>query len=433
MGQHGFPEYLSENSPVVFASYVVIHCCEVSPRSSPPERGLTSGSGSQTPRQDASTLHRRPETEGASSIEALFTGMREMLSTAFDASLSATSLSDIAFFDMLVAFVERQPTEDKGPLCRVIRQLLHKLFDLMEKDESEIQMKSLKKLVHLAIEERTERRTEAETAADFSHDIHMRPFFSATFPEGKTVQVDTASLDGMREMANVFCRRQLNLASASLREEILLPPAEMEGTVESADDCSSKNATSLIRTPTTEENLQMIEEVVEYDRPVLLYGASGVGKTATLRELAERKGVNLVRLNMSSNLTPEDFLAKISFDRSGQIVLDMQPFARSFEKGDWVLLDEMNLAEKSALKVVVDALENGVIVLCDQSSVLTPPHILKKHPNFRLFATQNPWQAGKRERANESRLSFPVLCHALQRAAEGRVGFDCAVDTAPSL
>ena len=339
------------------------------------------------------------------------TVLKKMLSAAFDASLSEASLSDITFFDMLIAFVERQPAEDKGSLCRVIRQLLHKVFDLMEKDESEIQMGSLKKLVHLAIEGRTESGTEAETAVDSSQDIHMRPFFSATFPEGKTVQVDTASLDDVKKMANVFYRRQLNLASASLREEILLPPAEMKGTVESADDCSSKNATSLIRTPTTEENLQMIEEVVEYDRPVLLYGASGVGKTATLRELAERKGVNLVRLNMSSNLTPEDFLAKISFDLRGQIVLDVQPFARSFEKGDWVLLDEMNLAEESALKVVVDAVENGEIVLCDQSSALTPPRILKKHPNFRLFATQNPWQAGKRERMSHAFFSHFSVMH----------------------
>ena len=332
--------------------------------------------------------------------------VKEMLSAAFEACLAKESLRDITFLDMLLSFVKRQSEEDKRALCSIINQLLHKVFDLLEKDKDHIQKESLMKLVYLGIEGRT---TEADTAADVSQDMSLQPFFSATFPEGKTVQIDTASLDGVRKMARVLGHQQLKLTSASLRREIL-SPSDAEERKESAGDHPSKKATSLIKTVTTEENILKIEEVVMHDRPVLLYGASGVGKTATLRELADRKGIELVRLNMSSNLTPEDFLAKTSFDSSGQIVLDVQPFARSFEKGNWVLIDEMNLAEESTLKVVVDALENGKIVLCDRSCALTPPRVLKKHPNFRLFATQNPWQAGKRERMSSAFFSqFSVL------------------------
>ena len=342
--------------------------------------------------------------------------VKKMLSAAFEAGLTKESLSDTTFFDMLFSFVKRQSKKDKRALCSIINQKLHMVFDRLEKDEVHAQKESLMKLVYLAIEERIESVTEADMEADVLKDMSLQPFFSATFPEGKTVQVvtETASLDDVRKMAGMFShhhqqQQQPNLASASLRKEIL-SSLKAEERMESSGDHFSKKTTSLIKTSTTEENIKKIEEVVTYDRPVLLYGSSGVGKTATLMELANLKGIELIRLNMSSNLTPEDFLAKTSFDSSGQIVLDVQPFARSFEKGNWVLLDEMNLAEESTLKVVVDALEDGKIVLCDRSSALTPPRVLKKHPNFRLFATQNPWQAGKRERMSSAFFSqFSVM------------------------
>ena len=336
--------------------------------------------------------------------------IRELLSDAFDEALAKDTLSEITFFNKLISFVKRQSEDDRRTLCSIINQLLHKLFHLLEKDDDHVQKGNLTRLVNLGIEDITESGTAAETETVIFQHMHLPPFFSATFPEGKTIQVDSASLDGIKMIASLFSRNQLNLASSSLRKEIL-STSETGARMESVDGLSGRKGTSLIKTATTEENIQMIEEVVMHNRPVLLYGDSGVGKTATLKELADRKGVELVRLNMSSNLSPEDFLAKTSFDSSGQIVLDVQPFARSFEKGNWVLLDEMNLAEESTLKVVVDALENGKIVLCDRSSALTPPRVLKKHPNFRLFATQNPWQAGKRERMSSAFFSHFSVMH----------------------
>ena len=101
---------------------------------------------------------------------------------------------------------------------------------------------------------------------------------------------------------------------------------------------------------------------------------------------------------MSSNLTPDDFLGKLSITAGDDPDFTLQPFSKSFEKGDWVLLDEMNLAEEGALKVITDAMERGEIVLSDQSAANAATRVIKKNPRFRLFATQNPWQAGKRER-----------------------------------
>lgn len=97
-------------------------------------------------------------------------------------------------------------------------------------------------------------------------------------------------------------------------------------------------------------------------------------------------------------------------DGRTEFVNEVQPFAKSFRDGDWVLLDEMNLAEECALKVVMDAMETGQIVLQNQSSALNPTIRIERHKEFRLFATMNPWQAGKRERMSDAFTSqFSVM------------------------
>ncbi len=113
---------------------------------------------------------------------------------------------------------------------------------------------------------------------------------------------------------------------------------------------------------------------------------------------------------MSSNLTPDDFLGKLSITAGDVPDFTLQPFSKSFQNGDWVLLDEMNLAEEGALKVITDAMERGEIVLSDQSAADAATRVIKKDPRFRLFATQNPWQAGKRERMSTAFFSqFSIM------------------------
>ena len=178
---------------------------------------------------------------------------KEMLSGAFEARLAKGSLSNITFFDMLFSLAKSKSEEDKRALCGIIHQLDHKVFDLFEKDGDHVQKESLMELVYLAIEDRIESAAEADMEAGVSQDMPLHPSFSATFPGGKTVQVDTetASLNGVRKLARAFSHQQPNLASASLRRDVLTP-LEAEMRMESSDDHFSKKATCLIETATTE-------------------------------------------------------------------------------------------------------------------------------------------------------------------------------------
>ncbi|KAK6912183.1 LOW QUALITY PROTEIN: ATPase, dynein-related, AAA domain, partial [Dillenia turbinata] len=71
-------------------------------------------------------------------------------------------------------------------------------------------------------------------------------------------------------------------------------------------------------------------------------------------------------------------------------------FVTALRHGDWILLDEVNLAPPETLQRVISVLEgeNGSLCLAERGDV----DYIYRHPNFRLFACMNPANdAGKRD------------------------------------
>ena len=140
-----------------------------------------------------------------------------------------------------------------------------------------------------------------------------------------------------------------------------------------------------------------------------LCGRTGVGKSATILEAARRRGKRLIRINMSSTLTSEELLAKTSIKinpatERREITFELQPFTLAFRDGHWVLLDEMNLREE--IQSIERALDTDELVLRDVSSASEPIKIIRRHPEFRLFATQNPAAGLFKGRRESHSLSF---------------------------
>ncbi|GMH42205.1 hypothetical protein BSKO_10124 [Bryopsis sp. KO-2023] len=168
----------------------------------------------------------------------------------------------------------------------------------------------------------------------------------------------------------------------------------------------------MVMTKTTQKNLDRLLEAASNGIPILLEGATGVGKTATVMEAARQCNQSLVRINMSSRVGPDDLLARTSLKVNGlgkqEICFELQPFADAFQKGLWVLLDELNLAEEKTLQCIEHALDTGRLIIRDNSSALEPVRVLERHEDFRLFGTENP-SAGlfraMREKLSESFLS----------------------------
>ncbi|KAK9323564.1 hypothetical protein V1517DRAFT_94636 [Lipomyces orientalis] len=71
---------------------------------------------------------------------------------------------------------------------------------------------------------------------------------------------------------------------------------------------------------------------------------------------------------------------------------------RAVRHGDWVLLDEINLAASDTLEHIADLLVEGGQGACIQLSETGDTEAVQAHPNFRLFACMNPaTDVGKRD------------------------------------
>jgi MoxR-like ATPase len=179
----------------------------------------------------------------------------------------------------------------------------------------------------------------------------------------------------------------------------------------------------LLYTKTTMANLQQIADAAQCNTPLLLEGGPGVGKSATIEEAAALAGRELVRFNLCSHTGIDDLIARVTIKpnkRTGEPDVDLflQPFAVAFSEGRWLLLDELNLAPDSVLKCLEEALETRILRIDHPADADFAP--LQLHPNFRLFATQNPslgFFAGKREKLSGAFLNrfTPVVFKELPR------------------
>ena len=143
---------------------------------------------------------------------------------------------------------------------------------------------------------------------------------------------------------------------------------------------------------TTKENLLRVVRALQIQKPILLEGAPGVGKTALIAGLASLIGAPFTRINLSDQTDLMDlFGSDVPTDDqdAGQFSWHDGPFLAAMRKGDWVLLDEMNLASQSVLE--------GLNACLDHRGQVFIPELgqtFMKHPDFRLFAAQNPHGQG---------------------------------------
>ncbi|CAM9111349.1 unnamed protein product, partial [Ectocarpus sp. 13 AM-2016] len=162
----------------------------------------------------------------------------------------------------------------------------------------------------------------------------------------------------------------------------------------------------LVHTYTTKANIETVIRLSRSAAPVLLEGGTGVGKTATIgaASVQENPTLPLVRFNMSRTVTVDGLLGQVSMS-DGKFSFVLQPFAKSFKDGNWLLLDEINLAQDAVLQCIEEAIDTRCLTLHDSSSAANPIMTIPMHEKFRLFATQNPSTGhfkGKREELSQS-------------------------------
>lgn len=96
----------------------------------------------------------------------------------------------------------------------------------------------------------------------------------------------------------------------------------------------------------------------------MLEGPTGTSKTKTIQVLCDILKKKLVRFNLSSETTIEDLIGRLGSggeDSWSSFKFVQGPFTEAFENGYALLLDEVNLGQKSVLQCMETALDTGEI------------------------------------------------------------------------
>ncbi|EED15512.1 midasin, putative [Talaromyces stipitatus ATCC 10500] len=155
---------------------------------------------------------------------------------------------------------------------------------------------------------------------------------------------------------------------------------------------SSPDPDFVMDAPTTIANSVRIARGLQTSKPILLEGSPGVGKTTLVASLARALGKPLTRINLSDQTDLTDLFGSdvpVEGGDVGQFAWRDAPFLQAMQRGDWVLLDEMNLASQSVLEGLNSCLDHR-----QQVYVAELDQTFKRHPDFALFAAQNPHHQG---------------------------------------
>lgn len=146
-------------------------------------------------------------------------------------------------------------------------------------------------------------------------------------------------------------------------------------------------------TETVEKTLIGLMRIVSLsDFPVLLEGPTSAGKTSMIKFMAAMSGNRVVRINNHQHTDLDEYIGTYSPDESGRLVFKKGLLVEAMIRGDWLILDELNLAKSEILEALNRLLDdNRELYIPEINKTLTP------HPDFRIFATQNPISYGGRK------------------------------------
>ena len=141
-----------------------------------------------------------------------------------------------------------------------------------------------------------------------------------------------------------------------------------------------------ILTPSVEHNLSNLVRAASASRyPILLQGPTSSGKTSMVQFLAARTGHEFIRINNHEHTDLDEYVGSYVSNSAGRLVYLEGLLIKAMREGHWLVLDELNLAPPEVLEALNRLLDDNREFLVPETQ-----EVIKPHPHFQLFATQNP-------------------------------------------
>ncbi|XP_065904261.1 midasin-like isoform X2 [Dysidea avara] len=181
-----------------------------------------------------------------------------------------------------------------------------------------------------------------------------------------------------------------NLSTTSVQAAIPRPKGghyvQVEGFWLPVGSEAPERSNQYVLTSSVKSNLKDIARVVTArNHPVLLQGPTSAGKTSLVQWLAKATGHKCLRINNHEHTDLQEYVGMYTANSQGQLVFQEGVLVEAMRNGNWIILDELNLAP-------TDVLEALNRVLDDNRELFIPEtrQLVKADRHFMLFGTQNP-------------------------------------------
>ncbi|XP_060119521.1 midasin-like [Heteronotia binoei] len=144
---------------------------------------------------------------------------------------------------------------------------------------------------------------------------------------------------------------------------------------------------------TTAMNAQRLLRALQLNKPILLEGSPGVGKTSLVSALAKASGNSLVRINLSEQTDVTDLFGTdlpIEGGKGGEFAWRDGPLLAALKAGNWIVLDELNLASQSVLEGLNACFDHRAEIYIPELGMSF--HV--QHKKTKIFGCQNPYRQG---------------------------------------
>jgi midasin len=167
------------------------------------------------------------------------------------------------------------------------------------------------------------------------------------------------------------------------------------------------NDESYIFTKSAKDNLKRIARVCSARLPCLVQGDTSIGKTSLIKWLAKATGNTLIRINNHDHTDLQEYIGSYIVDPiTSKLVFKEGLLVQAMRHGFWILLDELNLASSEVLEALNRVLDDNRELYIPETQ-----EVIRAHPRFLLFATQNPpgKYAGRKQLSRAFRNRFIEL------------------------